>query len=926
MVKNINPTGSSNPSNLTVSNGMLYFVADDGVHGRELLQSDGTLSGTVMIQDIRPGVSGSTPRNLTDVNGTLFFTANDGITGEELWTFSILNSPLSNGVPVANISAATGAQTYYKITLPSGATNLNISTSGGTGDADLYAKAGALPTTTVFDDRSWATATNMESLAFATPPSGDWYIMLNAYDAYSGVTLVASFTIPTGSVQVNIVPAGAVSAGAQWQVGSGPFQSSGAIVNLLSVGSYTVNFKAVSGWTTPVSQTVTVNANQTTVISGTYSQIPGPAPAQMTSPANVSALGSSSVTFIWNAGSGVSRYALWVGTVPGTNNLYSAYEDGALTDTVNNLPADGRTFYVTLWSLLNGTWTPVSYEYTAVDNRTQMTGPTNGSRLTSASATFSWGASPGASNYALWVGSNPGTYDLYFKLEGGNLSDNVSNLPVDGRPIYVRLYSLINGAWVFKSYTYTAVDNRAQMSSPAGNGSAFAASSVNFTWSAGTGVTNYALWVGSSPGGNDLYGKIEGAVYADTVNNLPMDGRPIYVTLWSYLNGKWVSNYYNYTALDNKAQMTSPVNGSALGSSSVNFSWSPGAGASAYWLWVGSSPGAYDLYSKNEGASLSDTVNIPSAAINGHTIYVRLYSLINGAWAFNSYVYTALDEKAQMISPAGGNALNSTSATFNWSASPGASAYGLWVGSSPGAYDLYIKNEGGSLSDTVNNLPTDGRRIYVRLYTLTSAGWRFNAYTYDAITSSTGSPSVLTSHANGSTLASSSAAFAWNAGIGATAYALWVGNTPGGNELYSALEKNGLADTVTNVPEDGSPVYVTVWSFINGQWQNTKSRFATAVQGTSPKGLLTGASPANGSTVNSGQLTLNWSAGASTGTQYALWVGSSPGTYDVYFKLEGTSLSDTVQVPVDGRRLYVALWSNINGTWQQTNYYYDTTE
>jgi hypothetical protein len=46
----------------------------------------------------------------------------------------------------------------------------------------------------------------------------------------------------------------------------------------------------------------------------------------------------------------------------------------------------------------------------------------------------------------------------------------------------------------------------------------------------------------------------------------------------------------------------------------------------------------------------------------------------------------------------------------------------------------------------------------------------------------------------------------------------------------------------------------------------------------------------------------------------------------VYAKLEGTSLTDTVSVPVDGRRLYVTLWSNVNGTWQQTNYYYDTTE
>jgi hypothetical protein len=35
----------------------------------------------------------------------------------------------------------------------------------------------------------------------------------------------------TGSLQVTINPAAAVSAGAQWQVDGGPFQNSGAVVS-----------------------------------------------------------------------------------------------------------------------------------------------------------------------------------------------------------------------------------------------------------------------------------------------------------------------------------------------------------------------------------------------------------------------------------------------------------------------------------------------------------------------------------------------------------------------------------------------------------------------------------------------------------------------------------------------------------------------
>src|SRR5262249_47044239 len=40
-VANINPTGSSNPANLTVMGNFLFFTATDGVHGTELWKTDG---------------------------------------------------------------------------------------------------------------------------------------------------------------------------------------------------------------------------------------------------------------------------------------------------------------------------------------------------------------------------------------------------------------------------------------------------------------------------------------------------------------------------------------------------------------------------------------------------------------------------------------------------------------------------------------------------------------------------------------------------------------------------------------------------------------------------------------------------------------------------------------------------------------------
>lgn len=86
------PGASSDPQQMiTSAHGYVYFTADDGIHGRELWKTNGTLAGTGLCLDIVAGPDGSDPTLLTAarLGGnvlTLVFTTNsDGVNGRELW-------------------------------------------------------------------------------------------------------------------------------------------------------------------------------------------------------------------------------------------------------------------------------------------------------------------------------------------------------------------------------------------------------------------------------------------------------------------------------------------------------------------------------------------------------------------------------------------------------------------------------------------------------------------------------------------------------------------------------------------------------------------------------------------------------------------------------------------------------------------------
>ncbi len=111
---------------------------------------------------------------------------------------------LQNNVAVRNLKDASDSHTFYRITVPPGAMLLTVRLNGGRGDADLYLQYGAEPTFFDYDKRSIANG-NHELIASPMPAPGDWFIMIDAASAYSGATLLASFTMGPGTVAPPVI-------------------------------------------------------------------------------------------------------------------------------------------------------------------------------------------------------------------------------------------------------------------------------------------------------------------------------------------------------------------------------------------------------------------------------------------------------------------------------------------------------------------------------------------------------------------------------------------------------------------------------------------------------------------------------------------------------------------------------------------------
>ena len=96
--------------------------------------------------------------------------------------------------------------------------------------------------------------------------------------------------------------------------------------------------------------------------------------------------------------------------------------------------------------------------------------------------------------YELFVGTSLGRFRTFIRADcwtQRHLSQTVANLPTDGSTLHVMLYTQLPGDnWRHNRYTYTVAVPalKAEITSPANQGSTLTSTEATFNWTAGTGV------------------------------------------------------------------------------------------------------------------------------------------------------------------------------------------------------------------------------------------------------------------------------------------------------------------------------------------------------------------------------------------------------------------------------------------------------
>ena len=510
----------------------------------------------------------------------------------------------------------------------------------------------------------------------------------------------------------------------------------------------------------------------------------------------------------WRPVLGAQAYYLYVGTAPGRKDLIDSRETQLTHWPATYIPA-GQPVYATLYTKYDGVWRSSALSFRLSPKAVFIEPEKDGLDL-DPRASLMWTDVSTAQSYYLYIGTSPGAKDAYDSGEVSALSFDLEGLP-RGRVLYATLYTRAGNVWRYTRRSFRILPVATLLPRPDTPGRID--TRIPIQWTSVEGAEAYYLYVGSTPGAKDLINTGAIQTLQRAIDSLPA-GRLVYVRLFTKHDGVWrfVESTWTTRAV---AYLDGAVASSATWSSATPLTWAPFAGASRYFVYVGSKPGATDLSSSGEisGTTFVMPAHHAAAIPSDQTVYVRLYSLVDGHWEFVDYSLWFKVEARLTFPLADATNVGVSALRFTWNEIADATAYRLQLGTSPGSSDLLDSAELTVLEERTGALP-GAQTLFARLWTEVDGEWRYSDSSF-----MTRPASAFVHPRHGELNADLTLPVEWTSVPGADQYRVEIGSTPGSHDLLdTGLTTDSSVASTPALASASGIVYARVWTHNAGAW------------------------------------------------------------------------------------------------------------